>query len=138
MPTVLDLLDIELTEKAAAVGFDWRKPSDVMTKMREEMDELEAELGSNESDAADRVRSEMGDVLFVMANLARHLKVEPETALQETNTTFQRRFRAMEDRALARGRDFRTMSLAEQDDLWEEVKKIEGEVGRHHPERDPR
>ena len=111
-----------MTEKAAAVGFDWRKPADVMGKMREEMTELEAELTAGEDAATERVRSEMGDVLFVMANLARHLGVEPETALQGTNATFKRRFRAMEARSRDMDRDLRDMSLEEQDALWNEVK----------------
>jgi MazG family protein len=115
-----------MTEKAAAVGFDWRKPIDVMDKMREEVAELQSELEANDEVADDRVRAELGDVLFVMANLARHLGVEPETALQQTNATFLRRFRAMEDRARQTGRDFRTMNLAEQDALWDEVKEDEG------------
>ena len=115
-----------MTEKAAAVGFDWRKPEDVMGKMHEEMAELEAELAVGEAAANERVQSEMGDVLFVMANLARHLGVEPETALQRTNATFQRRFQAMEERALARNQNFREMDLEEQDALWDEVKKAEG------------
>lgn len=127
-----------MTEKAAAVGFDWRKPADVMDKMREEMSELEAELNTGEEAAADRVRSEMGDVLFVMANLARHLGVEPETALQGTNGTFKRRFQAMEERSRSAGRDFRKMELAEQDALWEEVKKDEKGSGALCPERTPR
>jgi len=114
-----------MTEKAAAVGFDWRKPADVMVKMHEEMAELEEELVKGEASANERVRAEMGDVLFVMANLARHLQVEPETALQGTNATFMRRFKAMEELAEAKGRDFRDMDLAEQDGLWEEVKKEE-------------
>jgi MazG family protein len=116
-----------MTEKAAAVGFDWRKPADVMVKMREEMTELEAELDAGEPTGNERVRAEMGDVLFVMANLARHLGVEPETALQGTNATFMRRFQAMEERARATGRDFREMKLAEQDALWDEVKEAEGQ-----------
>ena len=115
-----------MTEKAAAVGFDWRKPADVMVKMHEEMAELEEELVKGEASTNERVRAEMGDVLFVMANLARHLQVEPETALQGTNATFMRRFKAMEELAQARGRDFRDMDLAEQDGLWEEVKQAEG------------
>ena len=114
-----------MTEKAAAVGFDWRKPTDVMVKMHEEMAELEAELAVDEATANERVRAEMGDVLFVMANLARHLGVEPETALQGTNATFMRRFQAMEERARTMGRDFRDMELAEQDALWDEVKEAE-------------
>jgi len=114
-----------MTEKAAAVGFDWRKPADVMVKMHEEMAELEEELVKGEASANERVRAEMGDVLFVMANLARHLQVEPETALQGTNATFMRRFKAMEELAQTKGRDFRDMDLAEQDGLWEEIKKEE-------------
>jgi MazG family protein len=114
-----------MTEKAAAVGFDWRKPADVMVKMHEEMAELEAELAVGEASANERVRAEMGDVLFVMANLARHLGVEPETALQGTNATFMRRFQAMEERAQTTGRNFREMELAEQDALWDEVKGAE-------------
>jgi len=122
-----------MTEKAAAVGFDWRRPADVMVKMREEMDELEAELVDGEGNGSERARAEMGDVLFVLANLARHLGVEPETALQRTNTTFKRRFESMESQALARGVSLREMSLEEQDALWEEAKRAEG-----RPSREPR
>jgi MazG family protein len=119
-----------MTEKAAAAGFDWRKPDDVMGKMREEMAELQAELAVGEAAANERVRSEMGDVLFVMANLARHLGVEPETALQRTNATFLRRFQAMEERALANNRNFRDMDLDQQDALWDEVKEAEEQGSR--------
>ncbi len=115
-----------MTEKAAAVGFDWRKPGDVMVKMREEMDELEIELDDDGGSPSERARQEMGDVLFVMANLARHLGVEPETALQRTNTTFKRRFESMESLARARGEDLRELSLEQQDALWEEAKRLEG------------
>jgi len=114
-----------MTEKAAAVGFDWRRPLDVMGKMHEEMDELEAELSMGGGVATDRVRAEMGDVLFVMANLARHLGVEPETALQESNAKFKRRFQAMEERTRNAGRNLRDMDLREQDALWEDVKRGE-------------
>jgi MazG family protein len=124
-----------MTEKAAAVGFDWRRPADVMVKMHEEMAELEDELVKGEASANERVRAEMGDVLFVMANLARHLRVEPETALQGTNATFMRRFKAMEKLAQIKGRNFREMDLAEQDDLWEEVKK--GEQGPEYKAHGP-
>jgi MazG family protein len=114
-----------MTEKAAAVGFDWRRPADVMVKMREEVEELEAELTAGDAVSMDRVRAEMGDILFVLANLARHLGVEPETALQQTNDTFKRRFRGMEAHARSLGRDFRDMDLAEQDALWGVVKEEE-------------
>jgi MazG family protein len=119
-----------MTEKAAAVGFDWRKPADVMVKMHEEMAELEAELEVGQVADNELVRSEMGDVLFVMANLARHLGVEPETALQRTNATFLRRFQAMEERSLAKQRNFRDMDLEEQDALWDEVKEAERQGSR--------
>jgi MazG family protein len=111
-----------MTEKAAAVGFDWRRPHDVIAKLHEEVAELEAELERLEAAPPHRVRAEMGDVLFVLANLARHLGVEPETALQETNAKFKRRFQAMETLARSEGRLFREMPLAEQDELWERVK----------------
>jgi MazG family protein len=116
-----------MTEKAAAIGFDWRRPADVMVKMREEVAELEAELTGGEDSATARVREEMGDVLFVIANLARHLGVEPETALQGTNAVFKRRFEAMEARSRELGRDLRDMSLEEQDALWDEAKLRESE-----------
>jgi tetrapyrrole methylase family protein/MazG family protein len=122
-----------MTEKAAAVGFDWRRPADVMDKMREEMDELAAELDDGGGAPSTRARDEMGDVLFVMANLARHLGIEPETALQRTNTTFKRRFESMEAQARAAGTDFHSLSLAEQDALWEEAKRLEG-----NPSKTPR
>ncbi len=111
-----------MTEKAAALGFDWRRPADVIGKLREEVAELQAEL---EGEAADhqRVRDEMGDVLFVMANLARHLGVEPETALQEANAKFMRRFRQVEIKAEAAGRTLRGMTLEELDALWDEAKR---------------
>ena len=141
-PSVLDgvpaslpalLKAFRMTEKAAAVGFDWRRPTDVMIKMREEMDELEAELNGGDKASSERVRDEMGDVLFVMANLARHLGVEPETALQRTNTTFKRRFESMEEQARDRGEDLRELSLEEQDAMWEEAKRREG-----NPSKEPR
>jgi MazG family protein len=127
VPTALPglLKAYRMTEKAAAVGFDWRKPRDVMGKLHEEVSELEAELDGLGVADHRRVRDEMGDVLFVMANLARHLGVEPETSLQETNAKFLRRFQAMEEEARRRGRDFREMALNEQDALWEYVKRQE-------------
>jgi len=116
-----------MTEKAAAVGFDWRRPHDVMAKLHEEVGELEVELEGMLAGGADQVREEMGDVLFVMANLARHLGVEPETALQGTNAKFLRRFQAMEAAARSRGRSLRELDLAEQDALWEAAKRAEAD-----------
>lgn len=114
-----------MTEKAAALGFDWERPSDVLHKLHEEVEELEAEVVSEDPAALDRVRGELGDVLFVMANLARHLGVEPETALQRTNEKFLRRFRAMEEAAAGEGRPLRDHDLEELDGLWERAKEAE-------------
>lgn len=114
-----------MTEKAAAVGFDWRRPHDVIVKLHEEVGELEQELEGLERADDRRVRDELGDVLFVMANLARHLGVEPETALQQTNAKFKRRFQFMEETARAAGGNLREMTLDEQDALWERAKKAE-------------
>jgi len=113
-----------MTEKAAALGFDWERPGDVMAKLHEEVDELQREVDAGEA-ARERVRDELGDVLFVMANLARHLGVEPETALQGTNAKFMRRFRAMEAEAHRSGRALRDMTLAELDTLWNRAKQTE-------------
>jgi MazG family protein len=118
-----------VTEKAAALGFDWERPEDVVDKLQEEVSELAAEVRASESGRRDRVRAELGDVLFAMANLARHLGVEPETALQEANAKFIRRFRALEERAAAAGQSLRELPLARLDALWDEVKAEEDGPG---------
>jgi ATP diphosphatase len=87
--------------------------------------ELEAEVASSDAGAVHRVRQEMGDVLFVMANLARHLGVEPETALQETNLKFLRRFQEIERLVADRGQALADLSLEELDHLWDRVKEDE-------------
>lgn len=110
-----------MTEKAAALGFDWERPGDVIFKLREEAGELERELAAGE-EGRKRVRDELGDVLFVMANLARHLGVEPETALQGTNDKFLRRFQEMERIVRAEGKALRDHTLDELDALWERAK----------------
>ncbi len=118
-----------MTEKAAALGFDWRKSADVMGKLHEEVAELETEVAQDDPEATERVREEFGDVLFVMANLARHLGVEPETALQRTNSKFMRRFRDMESAAMATGRTLRELDLERLEELWEGAKAAEREGG---------
>jgi MazG family protein len=115
-----------ITEKAAALGFDWEKVSDVVAKLEEEVGELAAELRAEHDEAAARrVRDELGDVLFVMANLARQLGVDPEAALQGANDKFARRFGSMEELAARRGTPLREMTLDEMDTLWDEVKRDE-------------
>jgi len=118
-----------VTEKAAAVGFDWQRSVDVVASLRDEVEELDAELHSSSEVSRNRVRDEMGDVLLVMANLARHIAVEPETALQGATERFIRRFRELETHVEDRGDTVRAMSLAELDRVWERVKTDERDGG---------
>jgi tetrapyrrole methylase family protein/MazG family protein len=123
-----------VTEKAAALGFDWERVDDVVAKLEEEVAELAEELRRERSERSDaRVREELGDVLFVMANLARQLGVDPEAALQSANDKFARRFAAMEALTEARGIALRTLDLAQLDALWDEVKRGEKENGSPAP-----
>jgi tetrapyrrole methylase family protein/MazG family protein len=108
-----------LTAKAAEVGFDWAKPQDVLGKMREEIDELEAEI--ERGDTA-RAAAETGDLLFSIVNLARHLHIEPEQALRATNDRFMRRFAYIEQALQSQGKKLKESSLAEMDALWQEAK----------------
>jgi MazG family protein len=124
LPALLKALRI--TEKAAALGFDWERTNDVVAKLQEEVQELVAELGPDPARRTrEGVREELGDVLFVIANLARQLGVDPEAALQGANEKFARRFRTMEDEARARGVTLASLALSELDALWEGAKRRE-------------
>ncbi len=116
-----------LTTKAARVGFDWERVEDIFDKLHEEIDELrEAIRGRREAGPAgepDRVREEVGDLLFAAANIARHLGVEPEAALKLTNRKFRRRFRHIERGLRARGRALGEATIDEMEELWQEAKK---------------
>jgi len=121
-----------LTQKAAGVGFDWPDANAVLAKVDEELAELRAELSDAESPASDaeakeRRRAELGDLLFAVANLARHLEIDPEAALAGANLKFRRRFAAVEAGLEARGRKLGEATLAEMDALWDEVKAKERE-----------
>jgi uncharacterized protein YabN with tetrapyrrole methylase and pyrophosphatase domain len=121
LPALLKAL--RMTEKAAAVGFDWQRVDDILGKLEEEVGELSRELRQPAGERRDdRIRSELGDVLFVIANLARQLRVDPEAALQTANEKFARRFGAMEALAAERGVALGSLTLAELDALWDEVK----------------
>lgn len=124
VPTTLSGLTraTALTRRAAKVGFDWTEPVDVLSKIEEEASELVAEI-----EAADQAKmeEEYGDLLFVMANLARHLKVDPEAALRRANAKFDRRFRGVEKMLLSQGRTPDTATLEEMDALWDAVKHQE-------------
>ena len=112
---------VTLTKRAAKVGFDWTDPNDVLAKLNEEAEELVAEIGKD----PDKTEEEYGDLLFVMANLARHLKVDPEKALRRANAKFDRRFRFIEQTLAAQGRRPAETSLEEMDAIWDEAKAIE-------------
>ena len=113
---------IKLQNRAARVGFDWPDIGGVLDKIREEAAEL-AEARDQLSQA--EVEAEMGDLLFVMANLARHLKVDPEAALRATNQKFTRRFNRIEDWLAEAGRSPAQSDLAEMDALWTRAKQEE-------------
>lgn len=118
----------ELSSRAAAVGFDWAKPTDVLEKIDEEVRELR-EMTSAQPPNPARVEEEMGDLLFAIANLSRKLGLEPEAALRLANDKFQRRFEGMERRAAAGGRSLKELTLEELERLWIVQKRIEGAEG---------
>jgi ATP diphosphatase len=110
-----------LQAKASTVGFDWNDPKAVLAKLREETDEIAAEIDRSPVEA-DRVEDEIGDLLFAVANLARHLKVDPDQALRRTNAKFIERFGRIEDALAAAGRTPADASLDEMEKLWQEAK----------------
>ena len=113
---------VKLSKRAAGVGFVWPTVGDVMAKLHEEVGELEAEIAAGDLEKA---RQELGDVLFVVANLARTLEVDPEDSLRFTNAKFVRRFQYIEARLLERGRTPDQSDLAEMDALWDQAKREE-------------
>jgi len=111
----------KIQKRAARVGFDWKQTGPVIDKIEEELGELRAELAAGTVDQA-RLADELGDVLFAVANLARHCKVDPEAALRATNDKFERRFRYIERRLAEAGRKPVDASLEEMEALWQEAK----------------
>src|SRR6185503_17194529 len=113
---------VKLSRRAAGVGFVWPSAKEVLEKLDEEVAELKVEVAAGDIDKA---RLEMGDVLFVVANLARTLDVDPEDALRATNAKFTRRFRYIEERLAERGKTPAQSDLAEMDALWDEIRSAE-------------
>ena len=111
-----------LTEKAARVGFDWRRTEDVFHKLDEEIAEFREAVASGDTS---HVHEEIGDLLFTIANIARKVNVNPEEALQSTNRKFMRRFEAMEKQVHEQGKNLDQLTLEEMDKLWDEAKAAE-------------
>jgi nucleoside triphosphate diphosphatase len=123
---------VKLGKRASRVGFDWLTAPDVRVKVAEELAELDAafrqspipERGSAEA-ASPAVVEELGDLLFALANLGRHLRADPEAALRAANAKFERRFQYIEQKARERGRALRELSAADWEALWQEAKQSE-------------
>jgi len=113
---------VKLSKRAAGVGFVWPTVQDVVKKLHEEVGEMLAEI---EAGDLEKAKNEIGDVLFVVANLARTLDVDPEDAVRYTNSKFIRRFKYIEAKLAERGKTPDQSDLDEMDALWEEVKAVE-------------
>ena len=115
---------VKLQKRAARVGFDWPDTVPILAKLREEAEELEQGIAAGDQD---NIEEEIGDLLFVVTNLARKLKVDPGAALRRSNHKFEQRFRAMEALATERGLDLAALDLEQQDALYETIKQRRGE-----------
>lgn len=113
----------KLQKRAAKVGFDWPDASGVIDKVREELGELQQEIGSGGD--SQRIEEEVGDLLFSCVNLARHLKIDAETALRHANEKFERRFRLMEAKLAEKGQALHDANLDVMDAAWKSVKAEE-------------
>jgi MazG family protein len=117
----------QLTAKASRVGFDWIRFEDVLEKLNEEASEL---LAAYRAKKGEGLAEEVGDLLFVVVNVARYLGIDPDTALRRCNRKFDQRFRYVEAGIKGQGRELKDASLAEMDALWEEAKKkLKGRAG---------
>jgi MazG family protein len=112
----------EISARAAAVGFDWAKPGDVLDKIEEEVAEVRHEIESGATGDLSRAEEEMGDLLFAIANLSRKLGIEPESALRRANEKFTGRFDAVEAAFASRGTPLSEATLQEMEDEWQRVK----------------
>ena len=109
-----------IQDKARSVGFDWEEREQVWSKVQEEIDEFKAEVAAMDKD---KMEAEFGDLMFSLINAARLYNINPENALERTNRKFISRFNYLESKTISQGRDLKTMTLAEMDEIWEEAKK---------------
>jgi XTP/dITP diphosphohydrolase len=123
VPSTLPALikSYRIQDKARNVGFDWEKREQVWEKVKEEINEVQTEI---ESQNQDLLENEFGDLLFSIINVARHYNVDPETALERTNQKFIKRFNYLENKTIKQGKNLKEMTLAEMDEIWNEAKKI--------------
>lgn len=112
---------IKLQEKAARVGFDWKDPAPVFSKVSEELEEVRVEMNANRASKA--LEEEVGDLLFAVTNLARHLEINPEVALRSANHKFNRRFGKMEQAIIHSGHKLEDTSLQHMENVWQQMKK---------------
>ncbi len=113
----------QIAAKAAGAGFDWPNIGQVFDQLREELDELHEARGQSRPE---RLQDEIGDLLFVIVNLARFLKVDPEQALRGTNAKFRRRFAHVEEGIEAAGKTLREATMEEMESLWQDAKRLKG------------
>ena len=111
----------KLQKRAAQVGFDWDKPAPVLAKVEEEVHELKQAMDQPQHRA--RLQDEIGDIFFAAINLARHLDINPETALREANNKFEQRFRYIQTTLEEEGQDLETASMEKMEELWDQAKK---------------
>ena len=123
----------KLAARAARVGFDWTGPQEVFAKVDEELSELKHAVDEG---SVENIHEELGDLLFVVVNAARHLKVNSEAALNETSDKFERRFRHIEARLATRGQSLDQADLQEMDELWDEAKSREKQHNLSGPSMD--
>lgn len=109
-----------IQDKARSVGFDWEEREQVWAKVQEEIDEFKAEVAAMDKD---KMEAEFGDLLFSLINAARLFDINPENSLERTNKKFISRFNYLESKTISQGRDLKTMTLSEMDEIWEEAKK---------------
>ncbi len=124
LPALVKAMRIQ--EKARGAGFDWDDKAQVWEKVKEEMEEFQAEFNITDNQAIDlqKAEGEFGDLLFSLVNYARFIDLNPETALERTNKKFIKRFQHIEERAKENNKTLREMTLAEMDVFWEEAKKL--------------
>ncbi len=116
---------LKLQERAAKVGFDWSAPEPILDKIEEEIDELRVALASGDKT---KVSDELGDLIFAVVNIGRHVKADPEQALRGTNTKFRRRFNHIETTLAAEGETLNGASLERMEDIWQAAKAIERQL----------